>query len=277
MPVRRESQKPFFRSALGRRLIMYLFGIGIAGSMLKSIMSPPPQDTETPDTRPAVVALTNPPRAIAPPEVLHQLRTIDDFSRQPHPGAIGAALAFMQREGPTESRPSNIDWTDLDIDQAIAHPTEFRGGLFRVRGAFMGVETLGPHPTLNGEYTYRGYLLCSIGEAGRRRQAMVIFETLHAPAEFEKGQDTLEVEGVFLQVAQYEDKKGGSRASPFLVTGAARKYDPPTNRGFFKERFSWIVVVLIILVLVTAYFLLRKSRTPSGPDRFASRPPGPGR
>lgn len=282
LPPRREPPPPFLGTKMGRRLLMYAIGfVALIGTMVSSFGGRRSQAV-APDSaasRLAIVALTTPPRAFASPEVLHQLRGISDFTFQPHPGAINAALEWITDASRAESRAAGpeapaakLDFTELEPDEAIAHPEQFRGGLVRARGPLMRVETLGPHPAVKAEYTYRGYLLCPMGRA----QVIVTFETASSPAEFNRGED-LEVDGIFLQIAQYEGKDGTERVSPFLVTTGARRVVATETLSFFQHRFYLIIVVIIIVVLAATYFLFRKSRLPAPPTRHVVRPPGPGR
>jgi hypothetical protein len=88
----------------------------------------------------------------------------------------------------------------------------------------------------------------------------------------------LDVEGVFLQAIQYTDAKGRTRVSPFIVAHSIKPIAAASvSRGFLDKFFVPTVVILSVVILVTTLFLFRKSRKPATSQRYAARPPGPGR
>jgi hypothetical protein len=270
-PLRREPPKPFLKTSSGRRMVLYVFGlVALLGTLLKGVgASAPPRTQEGADSR--AIQVTNPPKAFVAPEVLHQLRTIQDFTREPNDAAITTTVAFFEKakgpEGPA------LEWTDLDIEQAVAHPEAFRGGLVRVSGLLAGVETLAlHHPAIPSGKIYRGYLWCRTASGA---DAMVVWDT-PAPPEFEK-ETPLIVEGAFLQAIQYEARKGAVRSTPFLVATAVRPAPPSEGKSILETLFVPITVSLIILILVMTLFLLKRSRKPAAAPDYRVRPPGPGR
>jgi hypothetical protein len=284
LPVRRELPPPFFRTREGRRLIFWgalllallgtLFGKAPGGRAPAS----PPQGIESgPASRAA-----HPPRTFADPGLLHQIRTLEDFTRNPHDSAIASTVRFLEsRRGP-ESRPAELDWTDLEIEDSLDHPEDFRGGLVRVRGLFMGIETREiDHPAVPGRFTYRGYVLCK----GRSGEAAVVWETATLPPDIEKIEKgtVLDVRGVFLQPIKYQAKPGPNqnvpiiRTAPFLVADSVTIASVAPSSSIRDMLFTPAVVVLIMLILATTLFLIHKSRRSVKAARYVARPPGPGR
>jgi hypothetical protein len=274
LPPRPAMPQPFLRTPSGRRFMLYVIGlVALGGTMLKGVGSTSPRKQDGAESEPATAALSNAPRAFVSAELLHQIRRLEDFTRAPPDGAIAATMGYLDTlEGP-ESRPAAVEWTDLDVTQALAHPVAFRGGLVRVRGNLMGIETLDiDHPAIPEGSTYRGWILHHLG----RTDTMVTWQTKNRPPDVEKP-EMLEIDGVFVQAIQYEDAKGVMRKSPFIVAHAIRV--PPVGKsdGFLGTLFVPIVVVLIILVLATTLFLLRRASKPARAPNFTARPPGPGR
>jgi hypothetical protein len=273
IPARPEAPLPFFRTASGRRMLLYIFAlVALAGTMIQGVgkRNRAAQEAAA-ESRPA--ELTSPPRSFVSKDLLHQIRTLEDFTPEPPPAAIGAAIGYLNGRG-SESRPAVVDWTWLDIAQSLAHPAEFRGGLVRIRGLFAGMDTrVLNHPAVPDPegFTYRGWLYTKTPGG----DAMVTFQTASKPPDFEK-EAPIELEGVFLQAIEYESKKGSVRTAPFLVVDSVRPAPPEDARGFLDTLFVPIIVVLIILILATTLFLFRKSRRPASP-RYTARPPGPER
>jgi hypothetical protein len=209
-----------------------------------------------------------------PVEILHQLRTLEDFAPNPRDSAIATVIGYLATIGGPESRPQSVTFTDLDVDQALAYPQDFRGGLVRVRGQYLGVDTRSiQHPAIADPegWTYRGYLFGK----GRAGPVPVLFQGTMMPPDVPR--DTpMEVEGVFLQAVQYETKDGKTRTAPFLVASSVRAVKFEAKRSILDTLFLPIVCALIILIVMTTLYLFKKSRVPAR-SRYVARPPGPGR
>lgn len=271
-PTKPEPVPPFFKTAMGRRVILYAFGlVAVAAIVVQNANRRERIAQEGAASR--GVALTHAPKAFAPTELLHQLRGLEDDAPEPPHGAIAAAIGWLASPGGPESRPAT-DWTDLDAEQAIAHPSAFRGGLVRVRGLVGRIETVTiKHPAIPDPegFTYKIWLYVR----NRARDAMVTCQTGVMPSGIEK-ETLVEAEGVFLQSVQYE-AKDQVRTTPFVAVGALRTVPPEQAKGILDTLFVPILVSAIILVLLAALFLFRKSRTPPAESPFRVRPPGPGR
>lgn len=272
LPGRREEQKPFFRTRQGYRFLFYAFLLlAFGGAMLGKLTQwqsrqGGAESRAGADSR--SLPVTSPPKAFVSSDVRHSLLTLEDFTKSPRPSAIALILRSLRDAAGPESRATQPEYVDLEIDEAIAHPEAFRGGFVRTRGHLMGVETRGPEDAL----TYRCWLIVD----GGRNPQMVFVETDTIP-KFEKN-EMLDAEGVFLQAVSYEDAKGRTRMSPFIAASALKRTPPAEHSESFRDKlFTPIAIFLIILILATTLFLVTKSRRSAPATRYVARPPGPGR
>jgi hypothetical protein len=272
LPRRREEDKPFFRTRQGYRLLFYgflllAFGGGMLGKLGQwKARQGGPESRSAAESR--SVPLTSPPKAFVSSDIRHALITLEDFSPSPRPAAIALVLrSFRDVAGP-ESRLAPPEYVDLEVDESVAHPEAFRGGFVRTRGHLQGVETRGPEDAL----TYRSWLVVG----GGRNPQLVVVET-DTPPEFEKG-EMLDAEGVFLQAVTYVDAKDRSRTTAFIAASSLKRTPPAEHPQSFRDKlFTPVAIFLIILILATTLFLVKKSRKSAPANRYVARPPGPGR
>lgn len=272
LPPAPERAKPFHKTALGRRLLIYgiLFLLFLPVFINKARGDGAARQGGG-DSRPQV-ALTNAPRQFVPNNVMHSLVSLEDFTEGANDGAIGVVLGYLKSLGGAESRAS-VDWTDLDVTQALAYPEHFRGGLVRIRGAFFrsdGQDIQQPAVPLG--VVFRGWLAVREGHTDYVLAYMTDDRTKFEPPQ------VVEAEGVFLQAIRYEDKKGFVRTAPLVVVPSLRLSPTLPPQTFLDKHFSTAIIVLIIVVLGTTWFLLRrKSGQLASRRRFVARPPGPER
>ena len=151
----------------------------------------------------------HPPRAFAPsPTCCTRSVTLEDYSRSPHDGAIGAALRFLQcSAGPGIAAGRRSTGPTSTSTQSLAHPEEFRGGLSGSAGSSAGIETRDiDHPALPEGGS-------STGASYRPRGPRAI-----APSYWETGRHRLETS------TRYRPRGRGRFPSGHPVRGQGRRH-----------------------------------------------------
>jgi hypothetical protein len=288
----------FWRNTSGRRLAAYAFGLlALIIVQFRGMMTPPadasrsaaPQASDAPaDSRAAsrpVVEILHPPTSFLPDYVRHELRAvpdeIEDFSD------FGAASIFKYLQGmvdPTAmvptgpegaaTRPSTGQATDLVNAEALAEPERFRGGMVRSSGKLVRFRTLGFKPgVVPDDLIYQGFL---VGDP-QSPEGGVMFLTLIKPPEYDRAEDTLEVEGVFLQNSRYEAVNGAVRRVPCLVATSIRILPREGGEQVAMGVYGTGAVVIVGLgALIIRFLMSRDSRLQNRVRQMPPRRPAGG-
>ena len=137
-PLRLE-HKPFFATAEGRRVVIYLFALlAVGGVVYQTVQNRAAALAETQNsTRP--VEVLNPPKSFVTADTLHAMITaVDGMSRPSEPGVAAILNEFKKRkDGVVDSRTgkkiTDPERVLMSSTETVAEPAKFRIGYIRCR------------------------------------------------------------------------------------------------------------------------------------------------
>lgn len=278
-PLRPEA-KPFFATAEGRRVVIYLVAlVAVGGVVYQTVQNRAAALAQTQSsTRP--VEVKHPPTSFVTADTLHAMITaVDGMSRPSEPGVAAILNEFkMRKEGEVDARTGkklgDPELVLMRSAEAVAEPAKFRGGYVRFRGIPTTAYTLGfDNPLAPKGVIYHGIVV----EDPHSGVGGVMFGTVGKIPDFTPAEGMLEVEGVFLQTVTFETKSNREaerfRTVPYIVASSvkffdASKIESPTASWGERLIIPAAIVAMIVLSIAIVFLIKRiqKADRPSGPS-----------
>lgn len=285
--------RPFLRTTSGRRLIGYgcafvvVVAVIINGTTWGAIGGAKTGPDSKPASRiePVLLTIDHPPITFVPSSVRHRLLGVPnaddnavDFGTEVLLTHLGLPPAVDEkadsREAGVASRPARSAVVDLVNEEAVADADAFRGGYVRAVGKCVRWRTVAfDRPAHPQGMIYEGILVTS----PKAEHGGVMFVTTTPPPDYERAEDTLEVEGIFLNNVRYEAHTGKQRTVPCLVATSVVVLPRRVSDPLINNRV-WIPMMLVLATgtVVITLILTRKTRAQRVPIRqLGTRPARP--
>lgn len=160
------------------------------------------------------------------------------------------------------------DPVDLDIEKALAAPSDYRGKRVRVRGLLGDWWPERLRVSVRGtREVYRGVVTSPDLEQG------VAFDALKPLTGMEPA-DRIEVEGIFYRTVTFEVKKGTTRTLPWVIAREVLEIEP--DAAAEDGIGAGNLLFLSVMILAVAWFVFRLAQVARGARRRAPHPAGAG-